>query len=165
MIWLERPKIKARAYFHKSTLCIQTQARDREKCLMSDNHVKLKFLFSISSRLRVSLVSWLWISSFFRKNIPSSRDCEVMKSHVVFLIFTLSWLLISGKKCMTQSWVCFDECSFLPYQFLCFNAVNLFLFQAAAGLDLKDSLAGGPWPYPPVYAGYDSALAGYHFNG
>lgn len=34
-------------------------------------------------------------------------------------------------------------------------------FQAAAGLDLKD----GPWPYPPVYPGYDAALAGYHFNG
>ncbi|CRL00333.1 CLUMA_CG013606, isoform A [Clunio marinus] len=36
---------------------------------------------------------------------------------------------------------------------------------AAAGLDLKDNLAGGPWPYPPVYPGYDAALAGYHFNG
>lgn len=38
-------------------------------------------------------------------------------------------------------------------------------FQSAAGLDLKDNLAGGPWPYPPVYPGYDAALAGYHFNG
>lgn len=37
---------------------------------------------------------------------------------------------------------------------------NLLFFQAA-GLDLKD----GPWPYPPVYPGYDAALAGYHFNG
>lgn len=37
--------------------------------------------------------------------------------------------------------------------------------QAAAGLDLKENLAGGPWPYPPVYPGYDAALAGYHFNG
>lgn len=41
-----------------------------------------------------------------------------------------------------------------------FNFNFLFL-QAAAGLDLKD----GPWPYPPVYPGYDAALAGYHFNG
>ena len=39
--------------------------------------------------------------------------------------------------------------------------LNFFCLQAAAGLDLKD----GPWPYPPVYPGYDAALAGYHFNG
>jgi hypothetical protein len=38
---------------------------------------------------------------------------------------------------------------------------NFLPFQAAAGLDLKE----GPWPYPPVYPGYDAALAGYHFNG
>jgi hypothetical protein len=42
--------------------------------------------------------------------------------------------------------------------------VSIFL-QAAAGLDLKENLAGSPWPYPPVYPGYDAALAGYHFNG
>lgn len=41
------------------------------------------------------------------------------------------------------------------------NYFNLLIFQAAAGLDLKE----GPWPYPPVYPGYDAALAGYHFNG
>lgn len=38
--------------------------------------------------------------------------------------------------------------------------IHILYLQAAAGLDLKD----GPWPYPPVYPGYD-ALAGYHFNG
>lgn len=32
-------------------------------------------------------------------------------------------------------------------------------------MDMKDSLAGGSWPYPSVYQSYDAALAGYHFNG
>ncbi|KAG5678304.1 hypothetical protein PVAND_007991 [Polypedilum vanderplanki] len=36
---------------------------------------------------------------------------------------------------------------------------------AAAGLELKENLAGNPWPYPPVYPGPYDALAGYHFNG
>jgi len=48
----------------------------------------------------------------------------------------------------------------------CNKLLCLFQFlQAAAGLDLKENLAGSPWPYPPVYPGYDAALAGYHFNG
>lgn len=44
------------------------------------------------------------------------------------------------------------------------NKLLFFDFQAAAGLDLKENL-NSPWPYPPVYPGYDAALAGYHFNG
>nr|XP_022913992.1 homeobox protein caupolican [Onthophagus taurus] len=35
-----------------------------------------------------------------------------------------------------------------------------------AGLDLKENLAGTPaWPYPSVYHPYDTAFAGYPFNG
>lgn len=40
------------------------------------------------------------------------------------------------------------------------------MFQAAAGLDLKDNLASGAvWPYPSPYHPYDAAFAGYPFNG
>lgn len=39
------------------------------------------------------------------------------------------------------------------------------LILQAGGMELKENLAGGPWPYPPVYPSYDAALAGYHFNG
>lgn len=49
---------------------------------------------------------------------------------------------------------------------LSFQFIYFLLFQAAAGLDLKDNLASGAvWPYPSPYHPYDAAFAGYPFNG
>lgn len=55
----------------------------------------------------------------------------------------------------------------LSYRYYYIFSNSFFLmFQAAAGLDLKDNLASGAvWPYPSPYHPYDAAFAGYPFNG
>lgn len=121
-------------------------ARDYEKYLMSDNHVVWKFhiqlargsvRFSDSRVAQIIFAKTFWVAIVWRS-----------LSHMLFFWFYTFAMFLSALKCHNET----------------FHLIIKSL-QAAAGLDLKENLAGGPWPYPPVYPGYDAALAGYHFNG
>lgn len=130
---------------------------------MSDYHVTRNyFLYSISEEKHSRVAQKKYHDMARVRAITEVIACyfQYFSDFYTFLITSRSW---------EDANVWQDIfCEHFSYQFDCQTLLNSNFFsvsfQAAAGLDLKD--AGGPWPYgPPVYPGYDAALAGYHFNG
>lgn len=113
------------------------------------------------------------VYQFILINFLISRRCRRRTAHIIssnrcrrdIKYFQLFFLSRWGQTTEQKN----EKFDFVINFSLCWLKINIFFFflqfQAAAGLDLKENLAGSPWPYPPVYPGYDAALAGYHFNG